>query len=850
MTTSGVQPSIRRLSSAEPGFSAALTALLAYEAQTDASVAVAVEAIVNDVRARGDEALLDYTRRFDRLPVTEAAALELSPATLAGALAALARPEREALEAAAGRVRDYHERQLACSWEHVEPDGTRLGQRITPLDRVGLYVPGGKAAYPSSVLMNAVPARVAGVGELVMVVPTPDGARNPMVLAAAAIAGVDRVFTIGGAQAVAALAFGTATVPAVDKIVGPGNAYVAEAKRRVFGTVGIDMIAGPSEILVITDGSVDPDWVAMDLFSQAEHDELAQAILLCPDPAYIERVHQAIDRLLPGMSRRAVIERSLADRGALICVRDMEEACSIASAIAAEHLEIIAAEPRRWAERIRHAGAIFLGPYASESLGDYCAGPNHVLPTMRTARFSSPLGVYDFQKRSSMIEIARPAAQTLGRIASVLARGEGLEAHARSAELRLDPQPPADAVAVAGSAPRASEASDREPALSAGDLDRRVATLIRADVREMASYHVPSSAGLVKLDAMENPYRLPEALRVALATRLADALINRYPVPSYAGLKRAIVSRLGVPAGYDVLLGNGSDELITMLCVATARPGAVVLAPVPSFVMYEVSAKLAGSRFVGVPLAPDLSLDLPAMLAAIARHRPAIVFLAYPNNPTGNCFEAEQIEAILRAAPGLVVLDEAYQPFALDSWMPRLAEYPNMLVMRTLSKLGLAGLRLGYLSGHARWLAELDKVRPPYNIGVLNEVAAEFALEHLTVFDEQAAEIRAERERLHAALQTVAGARPIASHANFLLVRVADSAAVQRRMRELGVLVKDVGKMHPLLVNCLRVTVGAPSENQAMLAALADALKSLPASAPASAAPASAAPSTAPAPEA
>jgi histidinol dehydrogenase len=841
MSARGVQPSIRRLSSAEPGFSAALTALLAYEAQTDASVAVAVEAIVNDVRARGDEALLEYTRRFDRLPVTEAAALELSPATLAEALAALARPEREALEAAAGRVRDYHERQLAHSWEHVEPDGTRLGQRITPLDRVGLYVPGGKAAYPSSVLMNAVPARVAGVGELIMVVPTPDGARNPMVLAAAAIAGVDRVFTIGGAQAVAALAFGTATVPAVDKIVGPGNAYVAEAKRRVFGTVGIDMIAGPSEILVITDGSVDPDWVAMDLFSQAEHDELAQAILLCPDPGYIERVHQAIGRLLPGMSRRAVIERSLADRGALICVRDMEEACSIASAIAAEHLEIIAVEPRRWADRIRHAGAIFLGPYASESLGDYCAGPNHVLPTMRTARFSSPLGVYDFQKRSSMIEIARPAAQTLGRIASVLARGEGLEAHARSAELRLDPQQPADAVAAAGGAPGDSEPSDRA-ALSAGDLDRRVATLLRADVREMASYHVPSSSGLVKLDAMENPYRLPEALRVALATRLADALINRYPVPSYAGLKRAIVARLGVPAGYDVLLGNGSDELITMLCVATARPGAVMLAPVPSFVMYEVSAKLAGSRFVGVPLAPDLSLDLPAMLAAIARHRPAIVFLAYPNNPTGNCFEAAQIEAILRAAPGLVVLDEAYQPFAIDSWMPRLPAYPNMLVMRTLSKLGLAGLRLGYLSGHARWLAELDKVRPPYNIGVLNEVAAEFALEHLAVFDEQAADIRAERERLHAALQTVSGARPIASHANFLLVRVADSAAVQRRMRELGVLVKDVGKMHPLLVNCLRVTVGAPAENQAMLAALADALKSLPAPAPA---PASAAPASA-----
>jgi len=834
MSTSGALPAIRRLSSTDPDFSAALASLLAYEAQTDASVAVAVEAIVSDVRARGDEALLDYTRRFDRLTIASAAALELSPAELRAALAGLPRAEREALEAAAERVRSYHERQLAHSWDYVEPDGTRLGQRITPLDRVGLYVPGGKAAYPSSVLMNAVPARVAGVGELVMVVPTPDGARNSMVLAAAAIAGVDRVFTIGGAQAVAALAYGTATVPAVDKIVGPGNAYVAEAKRRVFGTVGIDMIAGPSEILVLTDGSVDPDWVAMDLFSQAEHDELAQAILLCPDAACIERVHQSIARLLPGMSRRAVIERSLADRGALICVRDMEEACSIASGIAAEHLEIIATEPRRWADRIRHAGAIFLGPYASESLGDYCAGPNHVLPTMRTARFSSPLGVYDFQKRSSMIEIARPAAQTLGRIASVLARGEGLEAHARSAELRLDAQPAPDAAPLAGVAGQAV-AGSRDVATS--DLEQRLAALIRTDVREMASYHVPSSAGLVKLDAMENPYRLPESLRAALGARLADALINRYPVPSYAGLKQAIALRLGVPTGYDVLLGNGSDELITMLCVATARPGAVVLAPVPSFVMYEVSAKLAGSRFVGVPLASDLSLDLPAMLAAIARHRPAIVFLAYPNNPTGNCFDTSQVEAILAASPGLVVLDEAYQPFALDSWMPRLPAHPNMLVMRTLSKLGLAGLRLGYLSGHQRWLTELDKVRPPYNIGVLNEVAAEFALEHMPVFDAQAAEIRAERARLYTALQSVAGASPIASQANFLLVRVADSAAVQRRMRELGVLVKDVGKMHPVLANCLRVTVGAPDENQAMLAALGDALKSLAAIIPGAAAP-------------
>jgi histidinol dehydrogenase len=429
-------PDIHRLDSAEPGFDARLAALLAWEAEQDEAIERAAADILRDVRARGDAAVLEHTRRFDRVEVADARALELPRAELEAALAGLDAARRDALRAAADRVRDYHERQRAQSWSYVDADGTRLGQKITPLDRVGLYVPGGKAAYPSSVLMNAIPAKVAGVPELVMATPTPGGVRNPLVLAAAAIAGVDRVFTIGGAQAVGALAYGTATVPAVDKIVGPGNAYVAEAKRRVFGTVGIDMIAGPSEILVICDGGTDPDWIAMDLFSQAEHDELAQAILLCPDAAFLDAVHASIRRLLPGMPRRDVIAASLAGRGALVRVRSLEEACEIANRIAPEHLEISTAEPQRWADRIRHAGAMFLGPWTSESLGDYCAGPNHVLPTMRTARFSSPLGVYDFQKRSSVIEVSRRGARTLGAIASELAHGEGLQAHARSAELR------------------------------------------------------------------------------------------------------------------------------------------------------------------------------------------------------------------------------------------------------------------------------------------------------------------------------------------------------------------------------------------------------------------------------
>ncbi|HNC50738.1 MAG TPA: histidinol dehydrogenase [Accumulibacter sp.] len=433
---------IKRLASTDADFEERLRALLAFEATQDDAVERTVAAILADVKARGDTAVIDYTQRFDRLDAATMADLEIPQEELRRALADLPMAQRQALEAAAGRIRRYHQRQLLQSWryddESEEGFGTMLGQQITPLDRVGLYVPGGKASYPSSVLMNAIPARVAGVGELIMVVPTPAGEQNPLVLAAAALAGVDRVFTIGGAQAVAALAYGTETVPQVDKIVGPGNAYVAAAKRRVFGVVGIDMVAGPSEILVICDGRTDAEWVAMDLFSQAEHDELAQSILLCPDAAYIERVAAALDELLPTMPRQAVIRAALENRGALIQVRDLDEACRIANRVAPEHLELSLADADEWVGRIRHAGAIFIGRYTSESLGDYCAGPNHVLPTSGSARFSSPLGVYDFQKRSSLIRVSQAGARALGRIAATLAEGEGLPAHARSAEYRVD----------------------------------------------------------------------------------------------------------------------------------------------------------------------------------------------------------------------------------------------------------------------------------------------------------------------------------------------------------------------------------------------------------------------------
>jgi histidinol dehydrogenase len=429
--------SITRLDAASADFRARLSELLAFNDATDSAVQNAVSGILAGVRARGDAAVLEYTARFDRLNAPDMAALELSQDDLHAALGKLPLRLEQALRQAAERVRVYHEKQRMESWTYTEPDGTVLGQQVTPLDRVGLYVPGGKAAYPSSVLMNAIPAKVAGVKELIMVVPTPDGARNDLVLAAAAVAGVDRVFTIGGAQAVAALAYGTETIPQVDKIVGPGNAYVAEAKRRVFGIVGIDMIAGPSEILVICDGQTNPDWIAMDLFSQAEHDELAQSILICPDAAYLDAVQASINKLLPTLPRQDVIAASIGNRAGLILCRDLDEAADIANFIAPEHLELSVADPDAMLPKIRHAGAIFMGRNTCEALGDYCAGPNHVLPTSRTARFSSPLGVYDFQKRSSLIHVSDAGARTLGEIASALAYGEGLQAHGRSAEYRM-----------------------------------------------------------------------------------------------------------------------------------------------------------------------------------------------------------------------------------------------------------------------------------------------------------------------------------------------------------------------------------------------------------------------------
>lgn len=820
--TTALQAKPLVLRTTAPDFEAQLTQRLAWAASTDVQIEQAVSDILSQVQQRGDAAVLETTQRFDRLQVSSMAELEISHDELKAAFEQLPTAQREALLRAAERVRVYHEAQKrSCgeSWQYREANGTLLGQKVTPLDRVGIYVPGGKAAYPSSVLMNAIPAKVAGVAEIIMVVPTPAGERNAMVMAAAYVAGVTRVFTIGGAQAIAALAYGTATIAPVDKITGPGNAYVASAKRRVFGKVGIDMIAGPSEILVLADGTTPPDWVAMDLFSQAEHDELAQSILLCPDEAYIAAVQQAIDRLLPDMPRAAIIAKSLNDRGALVLTRDMQEACAISNRIAPEHLEISSHEPHTWEPLLRHAGAIFLGAFTSESLGDYCAGPNHVLPTSSTARFSSPLGVYDFQKRSSLIEVSHAGAQTLGPIAAELAYAEGLQAHARAAEMRLDSHDPAN---------KAQGESQTLPHPALG--------VIRQDLQGMHAYAVQDSRGMVKLDAMENPYALDAAMRAALGQRLGSVALNRYPGQSFAQLQQALAQHADLPQGYGLVVGNGSDELISLLSIAIAQPGATILAPVPGFVMYEMSAKLQALRFVGVDLTEDFELDGPAMLAAIETHRPALVYLAYPNNPSANAWSDDTIETVVKAVGkvgGLVVMDEAYQPFAQRSYADRMQAHSHVLLLRTLSKFGLAGVRIGYLMGPKALTDEIEKVRPPYNVSVLNSEAALFALEHEPVFKAQAEAIKSDRTALLAALSDMPRLQVFPSQANMILVRVLPSSTlvsgevsahladtVFASLKEKGVLIKNVSKMHRLLHNCLRLTVGTPSENEKMIAAL------------------------------
>lgn len=804
---------ISLLNSSHSSFDDLLNKLLAVPEEKQAMLESQVSKIIADVKLRGDDALLEYTARFDRYCLQNPASLEISlkDEEYKWRLKDFPDDLYRVIESAASRIRSFHEKQkaqLGCSnWQYQENNGNILGYRSSPLDRVGVYVPGGLAAYPSSVLMNAIPARVAGVKEIIMVVPMPDGQLNPAVLVAAKLAGVDRLFSLGGAQAIAALTFGTKTIPAVDKIVGPGNAYVACAKRQVFGRVGIDMVAGPSEVLIICDDNANPEWVATDMCAQAEHDVSAQAIVLTPSVKMIKSIEQKLKEIVPKFPRAAIITQALKERGGLIKVANLDEACSLANSIAPEHLELNVKNPELLLEKIRHAGAIFVGEYSSESLGDYCAGPNHVLPTSTSARFSSGLGVDDFVKRSSLLQVSPIGAVQLGEIAGKLATAEGLQAHAKSATSRVD------------------YLKHKDPALNEL-LDAAQSSLrtfdglaFRQDVLDMKAYPVIKSSGLIKLDAMENPFSLPKELKMILASRLVETELNRYPEVNSSSLVEGLRVEFGLDKGSDVLFGNGSDELISLLCQVTASGENTVLTVAPSFVMYRISSKIARQNFMEIPLVrsaiDDFSLDVDRLLACIREKSPSVIFLSNPNNPTGTLFDDQSIRTIIEGAPhSLVVLDEAYFPFSRKTWIDSLPEYSNLVVLRTFSKVGLAGIRFGCLMASRDVIAQIDKIRPPYNVNTLTQVCMRFVLDNISVFKEQVNQIIQERQKMKSALAKL-NLKAFKSEANFLTFELPQNihaSEVYSRLYQSGILVKDVSA-HPMLANCLRVTIGTQDEN-------------------------------------
>jgi histidinol dehydrogenase len=804
MTARGTATAVlRRLRAGAPEASALLDRSTRMAGDVDAQVA----AIVEDVRRRRDAAVAEYTRRFDgRAPGPQG--YELPAARWDELAARVAAPVREALALAAERIRAFHARALEGEIDlDVTQGGVRLELRLQPIARAGLYVPGGTARYPSSVLMTAIPAKVAGVPEVVMVTP---GA-SPETLLAARLAGVDRVFELGGAQAVGALAFGTETVPRVDKIVGPGNAWVASAKRQVYGEVDIDSIAGPSEVLVIVDGAADPAWVAADLIAQAEHDREARAILVTTDAALADAVDAQLAAQLADLPRREIAAHALAAHGAAVIAASVGEAIAFANAYAPEHLELQVAGARELAARCTAAGAIFVGPYSSEAAGDYLAGANHVLPTGGAARYASPLGVHDFRKRTSIVEYDAATAAAHAAPIAALAACEGLDGHGRSALLR------AGAHATLGPPPAASSvpASSAPADLGLGPLAARVPEALR----QTPAYHVPLPPRVVaKLDANELPYPLPPELRARLAAVLAEVPLERYPDPAARRLRAAVARQLGV-GGDQLVFGNGSDELIALLCAAFAAPPARVLYPVPSFVYYRLGAIARGVEPIEVPLGPGFALPEAELLRAAETHRPAVVFLALPNNPTGTLWRMGfALELAARHPDMVVVSDEAYAAYSGATNLPHLPAHPNLVVMRTLSKLGMAGLRVGFSISSPAVASLLERVRPPYNVSALDQAAAELLVDEAAAWCEaRAGDVVAERGRLAAGLRA-AGLEVFPSEANLLLVRCPDAPALWRRLADAGISVRAFGPGR--LADCLRITVGTPAENEALLAAL------------------------------
>lgn len=787
---------LRQLHAGAPEAAALLDRTTRMAGDIDAQVA----AILDDIRRRRDAAVIEYTRRFDRRePV--AGSYEIPAARWDALAAQVAAPVREALALAADRIRAFHARALEGDLD-VELDGVRLELRLRPLARVGLYVPGGTARYPSSVLMTAIPAKVAGVPEVVMVTP---GA-SPEALAAARLAGVDRVFELGGVQAVGALAFGTETVPPVDKIVGPGNAWVASAKRQVYGEVDIDSIAGPSEVLIIADGAADPAWVAADLIAQAEHDREARAILVTTSAALAAAVDAQLAAQLEDLPRREIAAHALAAHGAAVIAGSLDEAVAYANAYAPEHLELQVADARALVPRCTAAGAIFVGAYSSEAAGDYVAGANHVLPTGGAARYASPLGVHDFRKRTSIIEYGAAAAAAHAGPIAALAACEGLDGHGRSALLRRTGT-------VSASTPPPDARSD---GAGLGPLAARVPEALQ----RTAAYHVPLPPRVVaKLDANELPYGLPAELRARLAAALAEVPLERYPDPAARRLRAVVARRLGVD-GAQLVFGNGSDELIAMLCAAFAAPPARVLYPVPTFVYYRLAAVARGVEPIEVPLGPGFQLPEAEVLRAVAERRPAVVFLALPNNPTGTLWRMGFARELAARHPDVVVVsDEAYVAYSGATNLPHLGAHPNLVVMRTLSKLGMAGLRVGFTISSPAIAALLERVRAPYNVSSLDQAAAELLLgdEAAAWCEARAREVIAERGRLAAGL-AAAGLEVFPSEANLVLVRCPDAGASWQRLADAGISVRAFGPGP--LADCLRITVGTPAENDALLAAL------------------------------
>ncbi len=777
-----------------------LAAIMARHSSFAPGVERAVEGILAAVRQDGDSALRRFTREFDQVEPDQ---FRASADEIRGLAEQVGPDLRRSLAIAIANVRLFHERQLQVSWTMARAPGVSLGMRVRPLDAVGIYVPGGKAAYPSTVLMNAIPAQVAGVKRIAAVTPPATFRANPVVACVFSMLGLDEVYLVGGAQAIGALAYGTASIPRVDKIVGPGNAYVAAAKRQVFGQVAIDAVAGPSEVVVVADATANPAWVAADLLSQAEHDEAASAIAVTWDHEVARQIAVEVERQVELLPRAAIARASLDAFGAVFLVDGPEAACALVDRLAPEHVELQVADPAALAEGIHHAGALFLGPYTAEVVGDYLAGPNHVLPTNGTARFASPLGVYDFQARTSVLRYESAAFEAEAPDIVRLAQAEGLGAHAQAARIRLNAEPNAE--------PNAGKPLAVDPL-----------AFVKTSVRQLAAYHLEPFRAPVKLNQNENPHDLPADIKEEVLARLRDRPWCRYPdfVPE------ALVAKLAVHAGWvpeGVIAGNGSNELLQALLAVCVAPGTQVATLDPTFSLYGLLVGVGGGRLLKIALNADLDFDSDALERAVRVADVSV--LCSPNNPTGRQIPRPVVERLLTCARGLVVLDEAYVEFAPDAMGDLLARHRHLVIVRTFSKaMGLAGLRVGYLLGDPALVREVAKAKLPYNLNFFSQVAAEVALDHVDRIRPTVETLKAERTRVAARLRALPDVEPMPTDANFMLVRTPEPPRrVFEGLLERGVLVRDVSG-HPALAQYFRFNVGTPEENDLFLKALADVL--------------------------